>query len=575
MDRSDISRRQLLSFSALLSAGLALSSCSSAENSDNNSSSTPQERVLRYANAAPAPSLDVASSGTLETARISAQILEPLVQANSDTGEAEPALAQDWSLSSDQKTYTFQLREGVSFHDGSTLDAQAVVSNADRWKKAAADATSNAHISYLQLFSKINSSDGKTPLVTDCSAQGQTVTFQLSRPSASFLKALTQPAFGIAAPAALNAQGRFNKLPVGTGAYLLESWDGKEAILSRYANYWGQSPQVDKIHFLTISSASKRYYAMQTKQLDIYDLVGMAHYVDLAKAGNLIQPRDPYAISYLSINLNNKLFKDIRIRQALAHALNRDAAVKNLYPQGTRIANDFLPSLFMMQDESTSAFYAYQLSKAQELLKAAGYNREKIEFYYPTDVSLAFLPEPEAMYAALSADLIKAGFNVVPKPIPWGQGYLDDISASSSSRGLALTGFVGSYRDPNAFYSRVLATTSEVIDASSDSTAPAQEALSEEEIRQQAQTPSPSASSQEQEPTVTYQQIMQQIRTADELTSHEERKEAYKNINKLVAQLMPAVPIAYPVSAVALGSKVSYYPLSATAISDFSKISMT
>ncbi len=572
MGTNKLSRREVLSLSAVLSAGLALSACASSTETEE---AEQQVVEFRFTNAAKVSSLDVALSGTIETARISAQILEPLVIADINTGEPQAGLATDWSLSDDKKKVTFTLREGIEFQNGSPFDAAAVVTNVERWKKAAADDTSNAHVAYLQLFSGLGSEDGKTPLVTGCTAEGNTVVFTLSRPSSSFIRALTQPAYGIAAPNSLDSEGHFIDSPVGTGAYVLKSWDQTHAELERHEQYWAELPRITKITFYAEPNETKRYFRLMNDQTDVYDLVGLNHYVDLAKAGNLIQPRDPYAISFISINGENEIFKDVRVRQAVAFALSRGAIVRNLYPQGSQVANDFLPSLFMMKEDQTSTFYSQKTDQAKELLKAAGYKDEPVEFYYPTDVSLAALPQPEAIYAALAADLVKVGFNIVPKPIEWNEGYLDKITSPDAKRGLALNGFVGSYRDPNAFYSRVLATTSEVISSLSDAIVAAQDEPVEADAAPEEVQPSPSASSSSQaEPTVTYQQILDKIREADQLTSIEERREAYQKINLQVAQLMPAVPLAYPVSSVVLGKNTGYFPLSATGISNFSEVEL-
>ncbi|MEX3609648.1 ABC transporter substrate-binding protein [Rothia sp. LK2588] len=556
-----LSRRRVLSFTALLAAGHALTACAhSSSPADDND----KPLKLRFVNAAPTRSLDVATSGTLETARISAQVLEPLVRANIDTGEPEPCLATSWEFSDDRRTLTFHLRDGVHFHDGSPFAAEDVKTNVARWQHAAGDDTANAHIAFLQLFSPLNSPDGKTPLITDCTVEGSSVQFKLSRPSSSLLKALTQPAFGIACPRSLDANGKFTAQPVGTGAYTVAAHAEGKTELKRNESYWDEHPAVSDITFTTITNPAKRFYSILENQCDAYDLVGTMHYVDLARSGILVQPRDPYAITYISINLQHPVFQDVRVRQAVSYALNRPEIVKKHFPQGSHSATDFLPSLFMMKNDQTSFFYANNTAKAQRLLKQAGYRNEPVEFYYPTDVSLATMTSPESLYSSLSSALVKAGFNIVPKPVRWADGYLDKISASSKDRGLALTGFVGSYRDPNAFFSRVLATTSEVVKDSADSQAPATEKPAEPTS---SPTPSSSTKATPEPPTVTYQQILTEIRTADQLKDPEERKEAYKNINLLVAQLMPAVPIAYPVSSVALGKRVGYFPLSATGIS--------
>lgn len=545
-----------------------MSACSS-ENSSADSPTSANPVTFRFANAAETSSLDVGTSGTLETARISAQILEPLVRANINTGEPEASLASDWSVSDDYRTYTFTLVPGVKFQDGTDFNAAAVVKNYQRWVSISQDTASNSHIEYLQILSSLNSKDGKTPLVTDCQEHEGKVIFTLSRPSASFLRALTQPAFGICAPSALTTNLSLKKFPVGTGAYTVTSWDGRAAQLDYYTGFRGDKPTVERIIFTAIPDAEKRFVAMLNDEVDGYDLVGGDNYVELARHGKLTQPRDPYSICYISFNLQNKILSSREMRSAIAHAVDRNFLVKKYFPQGTNVAVDFLPSLFMMKNEDTSAYYTHKTDITADRLKEAGYKGEAIEFYYPTGVSLPWMISPEVIFASISADLVKAGINITPKPVPWTDGYLDIISKPSETRGLALTGFVGSYRDPNAFLSRVLAPTSEIISQAEKTKAVAPD-VEAEVSPSPLPVPTPSAAEKDREElVVSYREILEAIRNADQLIDDQERKEAYTAINLKVAQLMPAFPLCYPVSAVALGQRVNYYPLSATAVSEF------
>lgn len=571
---SSISRRTLLRLSTYLAAGVSLAACSSSppslseEASGQASSSSVQTPLtLTFANAAVAPSLDVGQSGTLETARISAQILEPLVRANINTGEPEASLATDWDISDDGLTYTFQIREHVQFHNGESLTPEAIVKNFQRWKKIATNTSSTSRVEYLQLFSAINSEDEKTSLVKDCSVSGNTVRFTLSRPSQSFLKALTQPAFGISAPQTIAKDFSLATLPTGTGAFKLLSWEQGTATLESFDSYWGDHSAIRTLVFQSIPDTEKRFVAMMKNEIDGYDLVGLQNYVPLSRAGNLTQPRDPYAICYININLKHPLLASREMRSAIAHAIDRSALVKKHFPRGTNVAEDFLPALFMMRNEETNAYYTFRKEITADRLKKTKYVGEPLEFYYPTGVSLPWAETPEAIYAAISADLARAGIFVKPKPIPWEEGYLDIISKPSTTRGLALTGFVGSYRDPNAFLSKVLAPTSDLIEQSEDASAIAPKSLEETEPHT---TPSPQQTTESQE-IISYREILTAIREADQLSNLEKRRQAYAQINKLVAQLMPAMPLCYPVSAVALGKKITYYPLSATAIENFAE----
>ena len=137
-----VSRRDALRLGALLTCGFTLAACDSRKGSGGQDG---EHRVFRFAQGAPAVSLDPALAPVTSTTRITSQVLEPLVAANHYTGEPEPALATSWDISDDRRTYTFTLRENVKFSDGAALNTGAVLRNADRWRALATN-TDTAHL---------------------------------------------------------------------------------------------------------------------------------------------------------------------------------------------------------------------------------------------------------------------------------------------------------------------------------------------------------------------------------------------------------------------------------------------
>lgn len=137
-----VSRRDALRLGALLTCGFTLAACDSRKGSGGQDG---EHRVFRFAQGAPAVSLDPALAPVTSTTRITSQILEPLVAANHYTGEPEPALATSWDISDDRRTYTFTLRENVKFSDGAALNTGAVLRNTDRWRALATN-TDTAHL---------------------------------------------------------------------------------------------------------------------------------------------------------------------------------------------------------------------------------------------------------------------------------------------------------------------------------------------------------------------------------------------------------------------------------------------
>lgn len=562
MAAETITRRNALRIGAILSAGFALSACSPEEpsqpaTSDQSSTPSPQNtKVFRFAQAAHVQSLDPTATTRVESYRISAQILEPLVGADVNTGEPIPALASQWDISDDGLTYTFTLTEHLAFSDGSPLTAESISRNFDRWKALSAPSTQRLNQAYTHLFAELPTPEGKTSpaLISSWEANSDTrLTVRLSRPSVSFLKALTQPACGIMKPDQFANRQTPVDAPIGSGAFTLTSWDGMTAILTRSESYRGPVPEIDRLEFVTIPGAEKRYYNLLEGHIDAYDQVALKDYVPLALDGYAVQSRDPYAIAYVGINLAHPAFDDLRVRQALACAIDRAALLNAYYPQGTKVASDFIPALFQMKDPQAGEVYNYSAQQAKELLRTSTYANQSIDFYYPIDISTPSLPSPEGIYSLIATNLVSAGFNIVPKPYRWTDAGSEDIPSAYPHYGLELTGFIGSYRDPAAFLGQVLAPVS---------TAPAEVSLSESE--EPRPDPSKALSS--------YASIMQAIAQADTLADISAWRDAYRTVNSQISELLPALPLVYPVSGVTQGNRVTSYTVTATCLDVFSTV---
>lgn len=524
-------------------AGLTLAGCSSS-NAPSSSASGPSASVkssevsFTFGNAAAAPTLDPSVTSNLETSRISAQILEPLVSADPDTGKPVPGLATEWKSSKDGLTYTFTLRKQVKFHDGTDLTADVVRKNFERWSKNT-DKEQVNQTAYQAIF-RSTSSDGtaQPTIYRSCTAiDSRTVELKITTPYPSIVKALTQPAFGIASPDAFADHDKYGSHPVGTGPFRLSSWDGHTAELTRNPDYWGKAGDIDRLKFVTVPSTQKRYYELLTTSVDAYDQVGIDDFVNLARRGYQIQQRDPYSVAFVSMNQQSGPLSDVNVRRAAAHALGRSQIATSQYPNGTNVANDFVPELFKVGGDDTSSAYRQDQGLAKRLLKESEYNGEELEFYYPTDVSLAYIQQPEAVFAKIAGDLTSVGFSIKPMPIRWDDDYLSKINARNSDRAFALTGYMGAYRDPDDFISPLFRMESPQFGFS--------------------------------DPT-----LFDHVHRAASLPDGDERSELYRTINEDIAEIVPAVPLAYPISAVALSPRVTSYPLAATGIENFSLVKL-
>ena len=518
---------------ALVAGLLALGGCAPAGEGPGTPTaarSVPSGEFV-FANAAAAPTLDPATVNILETSRIGAQMLEGLVSADPSTGEAVPALARSWETSEDGLTYTFDLRRDVRFHDGTALDAAAVCANFERWEALAADGARTPFATVLR-----TGAPGIDPLYAGCAAASEsTVELSLTAPHTPLLRALTQPAFGIASPAAL-AAGTHETHPVGTGPFRYESGDGTNVVLVANPDYWGELGDIGRLEFRTIAEPELRYVALRLGQVDGYDQVGLDSFAPLAREGVQVLQRDPYSVSYLGINQDVEPLDDPEVREAIAAAVDRGAIVREHYPDGTRVANQFLPARFAM-DGTDLQVPSYNPQRARELLAASSYAGEPLRFYYPRGTSRTYMQEPEKIYADIAAQLVRAGFVIEPVPVAWSDGYVQQVQDPEGDHALHLLGLNGGYRDPDYFTAALFGAPRGEFGADAVS-------------------------------------LFGAVNRAAALPDGEDRSSAYVSINNRVSRLLPAVPLAHPISAVAVGDSVTSFPLSSTGNEVFNRVDL-
>ncbi|GAB3526038.1 ABC transporter substrate-binding protein [Arthrobacter monumenti] len=502
-------------------------------------SSAPEvDTTFTFATAARPAGLDPALEVDAESYRVTRQVLETLVGVDPVTGGPIPNLATSWSQDDDGLSYTFELREGVTFHDGTEFNAEAVCANFERWFTLPERVRDERAGLQFQTVFKGFADTPELSIYQDCIVDGPLrVSIELDERYTGLIRALTMPAFGISSPTALKAKeadvlsekrgarklSRYAMHPVGTGPFTLESWAGDDVVLESYPGYWGDRGQVRKVIFTTISDPALRLEALKDGRVDGYDLVTVDNFEPLTRAGMKVLLRDPFSVLYMGINQGYEPLDDPLVREAMAHAVDKQAIVEDLFIDGTETAHSFLPQIFDMQ-AAESPSYEYDLQEAKALLEESSYDGEEIPFYYPLDVTRAYLPSPEKVYAKLSRQLTAAGFNLEPVPIEWSDGYLQKVQ-SDGPHGLHLLGWSGSYRDPDNFVSPLFRAETEEFGFSNP-------------------------------------QLFSMIDRARKLPIGEERVEAYKEIQEAVADGIPAVPLAYPISALALSPRVESYPVS-------------
>jgi peptide/nickel transport system substrate-binding protein len=552
---SGIGRRSFLRAGALLGA-LAIAGCTATEpdgeltpsGSASGTPSTPNA-TFTFATAARPAGLDPALVTDTESHRITRQILEGLVGVDPLTSAPTPLLAESWTQSEDGRTYTFKLRRGVTFHDGEPFNAAAVCANFDRWFNLPASARGSGHLAYEAVFNAYSDSPALAVYKSSTAVDEHTVSIELATRLAAFIPALASPEFAMSSPAALQRfsadalngdrdgqkMSEYASHPVGTGPFVLESWEGDEVRLASYPDYWGERGQIAAIVFKVMTSPASRLRALKSGEVDGYDLVTVSDVDDLARNGMQILQRDPYSIMYLGINQAFPGLDNIKMRQAIAHAIDKDALLDGLFLNGTKQANQFVPEKLGVSSGSVTS-YGYDPERAAELLKEAGYDGAELPFHYPRHVTRAYLPTPERVYAELSRQLTAAGLNIKPVPVEWSDDYVQSVQRSGD-RALHLFGISGTYDDPDNFVGSLFGSYTEEF-AYDDA------------------------------------QLLSKIDRARTLESGPEQTEAYTAISDRISTRVPAVPLAFPISALALSPRVAAYPTSPLLNEVFNRIEL-
>ena len=283
-------------------------------------------------------------------------IFEGLTRFMGD-GSVVPGLAASWDISDDGLTYTFKLHDGVTFHDGSTMDAEDVKFSLDR---ARAEDSTNAQ---KALFSAIASVDVVDPL---------TVKLTLSEPNGNLLFNLAWGDAVIVAPESIE---NIKTNPVGTGAYTFTNWvQGDRIDLTRNDAYWGDAPALASATFKFISDPTAAFAAMMAEDVDVFAGFPAPENLPQFEADPRFQVLVGSTEGETILSTNNKMppFDNVKVREALAHAIDRQAIIDGaMFGYGTPIGTHFAPHNPAYVDLTGQSAYDPEMAKA--LLAEAGF----------------------------------------------------------------------------------------------------------------------------------------------------------------------------------------------------------
>ncbi|WP_348243235.1 ABC transporter substrate-binding protein [Leptolyngbya sp. DQ-M1] len=440
---------------ALLSAlAVVVTNCSPQNSTPANSG------VLVYAASGQPTNLEPGNVTDGNSLIVHNQIYNRLIQFKPGTTELEPSLATAWSASKDGKTWTFKLRQGVKFHDGTAFNANAVKFNVDRWwDKNNPNGFRNAGKSY-EIWGQIFGGYKGEPdsLIQDVRVvDDSTLQFVLKQPFAAFPTAIAAAYFGIASPSAIQKAGANYGTPaggaVGTGAFVFKGWQSGDRItLEKNPNYWKpELPKSNQLVMRFVGDSGARLAQVRAGQIDFTVELAPDQKTEIEQDQNLtVANRPSFNVGYLALNPSFKPLSDVRVRQAIAHAINKPAIVQAFWKGSAQTTPHFVPPALDWSTSPKLQDYDYNPQKARDLLKQAGFpNGFEIDLWY-MPVARPYFPTPKPISEAFAADLQAVGIRANLKTKDWA-AYLADRNKNPGYP-MFMLGWTGDYGDPDTFY---------------------------------------------------------------------------------------------------------------------------
>jgi len=348
-----------------------------------------------------------------------------------------------------------------------------------------------------------------------------TIRFTLNRPDAAFLQKLAFPAFGPQSPANIKEYGGGGDLirnPVGTGPFRFVEWVPDDHItLKRNDDYWGQKPKLETLTYRVIKEAPARFLELQAGTVDGVDNLSPDD-IPAAQADPDIEVylRPPFNIGFLGINRAHEPFDDLRVRQAVAMAINKAELVQAFYPPTAEVATQFVPPHIFGHTDGLEV-WPYDPEQARELLVQAGYPNGFQTTLWVMAISRPYFPNPDRVGEALQENLAAVGIQAEIVTYDWGT-YLDKVFAGEAD--LFLNGWMADYPDAINFLDTFFG-------AGSDDSLGGR-----------------------------FPELVQRLQEAGSTLDEDQRQALYDQANQFIRDHAPAVPIVHNSSAIAFRKTV-------------------
>ena len=421
--------------------------------------------ILRVALTADATTLDPWNANDTNTMLVTRQIFETLVDYDLAGFKIVPKLAETWSVSSDGRVWTFALRRGVKFHDGTDLDAAAVVLNFDRARQAAHPLRGPALSGspYRAYAALLEGFDDASAIVRVEAKDATSVVITTKTPFGPLLADLAMPSFAIVSPKSMRDDPAGWSTPstrgaAGTGPFVFRpgAWQpGQQIALDRNPEYWTKDqagsavPYADRVVLRVIKDEAARITELRSGGLDaVRDVTPLTLPAVRGDPNLQVLVRPAATTTYLGIAAGAP-FDRVEVRRAIAMAVDKSLLATTLFSGAGRPASQLLPPGMLGYDDSVVEFYRLDIAGAKRLLADAGVaSGLTTELWYPA-AWRAHYPEPKRVAESIAADLAKIGI-VVTVRTEDAAAYLADARAGRLPLWLGDAG--GDSADPDSYF---------------------------------------------------------------------------------------------------------------------------
>ncbi|WP_068673367.1 ABC transporter substrate-binding protein [Oceanobacillus sp. Castelsardo] len=336
---------------------LLLVACSNSEDSnetatDSKSETTNQDEVIKIAMSTEIDNLDPYISAATDTQSMMDNVFDGLLDTD-ESGKLIAAIADSYDISDDGLTYTFTLKEGVTFHDGSELTAEDVLYS---YKRLSGLNGEEALSSQFEKIEKIEAPSDHEVVIT------------LKEKNSAFLAANVRPIL----PADYEEQ---STSPIGAGPFKFQEYEvGQKLILVKNEDYYDKEniPEIDEVQFIVMPDSEAAVLAMQSGEIDIIPGITPQGLLQLGDSVNTVSgPQN--MVQLMALNHEVRPLNDVRVRQAINLAIDKDVIIETVADgKGTKLGSNFSPAMDFYYEAGLEDVYAPNIEEAKSLLQEAG-----------------------------------------------------------------------------------------------------------------------------------------------------------------------------------------------------------